>query len=46
MMKLNAQNIVNNILNNNKDNLCPMEQKATELKDNELFFGEISSAMK
>ena len=41
-IELDSKEIVDNILNNKKDGICPMEQKAIEIEDNELFFLEIA----
>lgn len=45
-IRLDAQKIVDNILNNKKDNICPMEQKAIEIEDNELFFSNVIHHLK
>lgn len=36
-IRVDAQKIVDNILNKNKTGICPMELKAIKTKDNELF---------
>ena len=40
-IKLNAESIVDNILTKDKNDICPMEKKATEIENNKLFFSEI-----
>ena len=41
-IKITSQIIVDNILNNDKSNICPMESKAMDFEDNGLFFSEIA----
>ena len=45
-IKINTQEIVNNILNKNEDGICPMEKKAIEIKDDVLFLSEMDKLAK
>lgn len=44
-IKITPQIIVDNILNSDKLNICPMESKAMAFKDNGLFFSEMARSV-
>ena len=44
-IKVDSQKKIKNILNKDKTSICPMELKALNIKENELFFSEINNLL-